>query len=108
MCDANSSDIDPEMPGQFSSVGVPRTWRQKVKTVWHDSVAVLNNLLSINVIGQGQARGYGRITHKRGHTTGGHYFQDLFTAKPLDIHHLLGYQMNDLDIVFPKIPHNTL
>ena len=57
---------------------------------------------------QGQARGYGRITQKRGRTTGGHYFQDLFTAKPLDIHHLLGYQMNDLDIVFPKIPHNTL
>ena len=57
---------------------------------------------------QGQARGYGRITHKRGRTTGGHYFQDLFTAKPLDIHHFLGYQMKDLDIVFPKIPHNTL
>ena len=37
-----------------------------------------------------------------------HYFQDLFTAKPLDIHHFLGYQMKDLDIVFPKIPHNTL
>ena len=51
---------------------------------------------------QGQARGYGRITHKRGRTTGGHYFQDLFTAKPLDIHHFLGYQMKDLDIVFPK------
>ena len=58
--------------------------------------------------GQGQARGYGRITHKRGRTTGGHYFQDLFTAKLLDIHHFLGYQMKDLDIVFPKIPHNTL
>ena len=57
---------------------------------------------------QGQARGYGRITHIRGRTTGGHYFQDLFTAKPLDIHHFLGYQMKDLDIVFPKIPHNTL
>ena len=57
---------------------------------------------------QGQARGYGRITHKRGRTTGGHYFQDLFTAEPLDIHHFFGYQMKDLDIVFPKIPHNTL
>ena len=59
-------------------------------------------------INQGQARGYGRITHKRGRTTGGNYFQDLFTAEPLDIHHFLGYQMKDLDIVFPKIPHNTL
>ena len=65
-------------------------------------------ILGFNGTNQGQARGYGRITHKRGRTTGGHYFQDLFTAKPLDIHHLLGYQMNDLDIVFPKIPHNTL
>ena len=61
-----------------------------------------------NMLLQGQARGYGRITHKRGRTTGGHYFQDLFTAKPLEIHHFLGYQMKDLDIVFPKIPHNTL
>ena len=40
--------------------------------------------------------------------TGGHYFQDLFTAKPLDIQNFLGYQMKDLDIVFPRIPHNTL
>ena len=57
---------------------------------------------------QGQARGYGRITHEIGRTTGGHYFQDLFTATPLDIHNFLGYQMKDLNIVFPKIPHNTL
>ena len=63
---------------------------------------------SVGKASQGQAGGYGRITHKRGCTTGGHYFQDLFTAKPLDIHHFLGYQMKDLDIVFPKIPHNTL
>ena len=66
------------------------------------------NTQNICALDQGQARGYGRITHKRGRTTGGHYFQDLFTAKPLDIHHFLGYQMKDLDIVFPKIPHNTL
>ena len=39
---------------------------------------------------QGQARGYGRVTNKRGRTSGGHYFQDLFTAKLLDIHHSLG------------------
>ena len=65
-------------------------------------------LIFFSEFNQGQARGYGRITQKRGRTIGGHYFQDLFTAKPLDIHHLLGYQMNDLDIVFPKIPHNTL
>ena len=39
---------------------------------------------------QGQARGYGRITRKRGRTTGGHYFQYLYTAKPLDIHNFLG------------------
>ena len=57
---------------------------------------------------QGQARGYGRITHKRGRTTGGHYFQDLFTAKPLDIYHFLGYQTKDLNIVFSKIPHDAL
>ena len=60
------------------------------------------------IANQGQARGYGRITHKRGRTTGGHYFQDLFTAKLLDIHHFLGYQMKDLVIVFPRIPHNPL
>ena len=54
---------------------------------------------------QGQARGYGGIIHKRGRTSGGHYFQDLFTAKPLDIHHFLGYQMKDLEIVFLMIPH---
>ena len=35
---------------------------------------------------QGQARGYGRITHIRGRTSGGHYFQDLFTAKPANGH----------------------
>ena len=69
-------------------------------------ILYLDTFLGISI--QGQARGYGRITQKRGRTTVGHYFQDLFTAKPLDIHHLLGYQMNDLDIVFPKIPHNTL
>ena len=57
---------------------------------------------------QEQARGYGHITHKRGRTSGGHYFQDLFTAKPLDIHHFLGYEMKDLDIVFLRIPHNTM
>ena len=45
---------------------------------------------------------------KRGHMSGGHYFQDFFTAKLLDIHNFLGYQMRDLVIVFPKIPHNTL
>ena len=57
---------------------------------------------------QGQARGYGRITHIRGRTSGGHYFQELFTAKPMDIQIFLGYQMKDLDILFPQIPHNTL
>ena len=57
---------------------------------------------------QGQARGYGRITQKRGRTSGGHYFQDLFTAKPLDTHHFLGYKMKDLDIIFKRIPHNTM
>ena len=57
---------------------------------------------------QEQARGYGHITHKRGRTSGGHYFQDLFTAKPLDAHHFLRYEMIDLDIVFPRIPHNPL
>ena len=53
---------------------------------------------------QGQAKGYGRITR----TSSGHYFQNLFTAKPLDIHHFLGYQMKDLDIVFPLVPHNPI
>ena len=38
----------------------------------------------------------------------GRYFQDLLTAKPLDIQHFLGYKMKDLDIVFPRIPHNTM
>ena len=60
------------------------------------------------VLRQGQARGYGRITHIRGRTSGGHYFQDLLRAKPLDIHHFLGYQMKDLDIVFPRIPISKL
>jgi len=59
-----------------------------------------------SLFNQGQARGYGRITHTRGRTSGGHYVHDLFTAKPLDIHHFLGYQMTDLIIVFPRIPHN--
>ena len=68
----------------------------------HESALKLVSRRVISGQRQGQARGYGRITQKRGRTTGGHYFQDLFTAKPLDIHHLLGYQMNDLDIVFPK------
>ena len=65
-------------------------------------------VLQSDSIDQGQARGYGRITHKRGRTGGGHYFHDLFTAKPLDIHHFFGYQMKDLVIVFPRIPHNLL
>ena len=86
--------------------------KPKLKQVFHCHLMALatvvpqGNIASLS--DQGQARGYGRITHKRGRTTGGHYFQDLFTAKPLDIHHFLGYQMKDLDIVFPKIPHNTL
>ena len=36
------------------------------------------------------------------------FFQDLFTVKPLNIHHILGYEMEDQDIVFPMIPHNTI
>ena len=40
----------------------------------------LQTLATTGKLRQGQARGYGRITQKRGRTTGGHYFQDLFTA----------------------------
>ena len=57
---------------------------------------------------QGQARGYGRITQKGGRTSGGHYFQDLSTAKPLNLDHFFGYQMKDLTIIFPLIPHDLI
>ena len=36
------------------------------------------------------------------------YFQDLITAQLLDIYHFLRYQMKELDIAFPLIPHNPM
>ena len=57
---------------------------------------------------QGQARGYGRITHFLPLPLVGHHFQKNTVTQWLDRFQILGYQMKDTDIVFPLIPYGSL
>ena len=60
------------------------------------------------MIVQGQARGYGRITHFLPLALVGHHFQRTTVTQWLDRFQILGYQMKDTDIVFPVIPYSSL
>ena len=57
---------------------------------------------------QGQARGYGRITHFLPLPLRGHHFQRATVTQWLDRFQIPGYQMKDMDIVFPLIPNGLL
>ena len=57
---------------------------------------------------QGQARGDGRITHFLPLPLRGHHFQRATVTQWLDRFQIPGYQMKDMDIVFPLIPNGLL
>ena len=57
---------------------------------------------------QGQAREYGRITHFLPLPLRGHHFQRATVTQWLDRFQIPGYQMKDMDIVFPLIPNGLL
>ena len=61
-----------------------------------------------HVKNQGQARGYGRITHFLPLPLRGHHFQRATVTQWLDRFQIPGYQMKDMDIVFPLIPNGLL
>ena len=54
---------------------------------------------------QGQVRGYGHITHFLPLPLRGHHFQRATVTQWLDRFQIPGYQMKDMDIVFPLIPN---
>ena len=61
-----------------------------------------------SVFKQGQARGYGRITHILPLPLVGHHFQRATVTKWLDRFQIQGYQMKDMDTVFPLTPYGLL
>ena len=63
-------------------------------------------LLGSNILGQ--AREYGCITHFLQLPLEGHYFQRATVAQWLNRFQISGYQMKDMDTVFPLIPHGLL
>ena len=71
----------------------------------HSSKLLLN---SFHKLRQGQAREYGRITHFLPLPLEGHYFQRATVTQWLNRFQISGYQMKDMDIVFPLIPHGLL
>ena len=52
-------------------------------------------------INQGQARGYGRITHFLPLPTWGHDFPWAIVTQPVGIFQTPGCHMKDMDIIFP-------
>ena len=57
---------------------------------------------------QEQAREYGRITHFLPLPLRGHHSQRATVTQWLDRFQIPGYQMKDMDIVFPLIPNSLL
>ena len=57
---------------------------------------------------QGQARGYGRITHILPLPLVGHHFQRATVTKWLDRFQIQWYQMKDMDNVFPLTSYGLL
>ena len=57
---------------------------------------------------QGQARGYGHITHFLPLPTWGHDFPWAIVTQPVGIFQTPGCHMKDMDIIFPKIPFALL
>ena len=53
---------------------------------------------------QGQARGYGRITHILPLPTWGHDFPWAIVTQPVGIFQTPGCHMKDMDVIFLKIP----
>ena len=57
---------------------------------------------------QGQARGFGRITHYLPLPIWGHDFPLAIVTHTVDIFQSPGYHMKDMDVVFPKMPFTLL
>ena len=57
---------------------------------------------------QGQARGYGRITHFLPLPLRGHRFQRATVTQWLDRFQIPGYQMKNMDPVFQLMPNGLL
>ena len=57
---------------------------------------------------QGEARGYGRITHLLPLPTWGHVFPWAIVTQLVGIFPTPGYRMKDMDIIFPEIPFALL
>ena len=60
------------------------------------------------MIRQGQARGYGRITHFLPSPEVGHYFRKVTVTQQVGQFEIPGCQMKDMDIVFPQVPFGLL
>ena len=57
---------------------------------------------------QGQARGYGRITHFLPSPEVGHDFYKVTVTQQVGQFKIPGCQMKDMDFVFPQIPFGLL
>ena len=57
---------------------------------------------------QGQAREYGRITHFLPLPLEGHHFQRATVTQLQNRFQISGYQMKDMNIVFPLTPYGLL
>ena len=63
---------------------------------------------SIDTFMQGQARGYGRITHFLPSPEVGHDFHKVTVTQQVGQFKIPGCQMKDMDFVFPQIPFGLL
>ena len=63
---------------------------------------------TVPVFDQGQARGYGRITHFLPLPTWGHDFNRGIVTQQVEIFPIPGCQMKDMDFILPQIPFTLL
>lgn len=75
---------------------------------WYNNPAWTVLSFEIRASAHGQAREYGRITHFLQLPLEGHYFQRATVAQWLNRFQISGYQMKDMDTVFPLLPHGLL
>ena len=64
--------------------------------------------MKLRTLGQGQARGYGRITHFLPSPEVGHDFRKVTVTQRVGQFEIPGCQMKDMDIVFPQVPFGLL
>ena len=102
---------------QYSNLGIRKlTWSVSVmknlvpRKTWAacKTYLLLVTLAFFPERSQGQARGYGRITHFLPLPLRGHHFQRATVTQWLDRFQIPGYQMKDMYIVFPLIPNGLL